>query len=211
VEDLMTGSVDITSILGLIAAITVFATSVTHAQADSTQTLIASLKRGGYVLVMRHASSPREAPDKQAANPDNVKLERQLDESGRRASIAMGKALRDLQIPIGEVFSSPTYRALETIRLAQLPNPQSYTELGDGGQSMQGVSDAQGAWLRERAQRLPKGTNTLIVTHMPNIARAFPDWGTVADGEVVVIGPDGNGGAKPVGRIKIDDWPRFRQ
>lgn len=30
-----------------------------------------SLKKGGYVLVMRHASSPREMPDKQAANPDH--------------------------------------------------------------------------------------------------------------------------------------------
>jgi hypothetical protein len=29
------------------------------------------LEKGGYVLVMRHASSPREMPDKQAANPDH--------------------------------------------------------------------------------------------------------------------------------------------
>ena len=84
-------------------------------------------------------------------------------------------------------MTSPTYRALETVRLAQLPNPQPYVELGDGGQSMQGVSDAQGVWLRERALRLPKGTNTIIVTHMPNIAHAFPDWGAVADGKTVIV------------------------
>ena len=162
-------------------------------------------------MVMRHASSPREVPDKQTANADNVKLERQLDEAGRRGSTAMGKALRDLRIPVGEVLSSPTYRALETVRLAQLPNPQSHAELGDGGQSMQSVTDAQGAWLRARATRLPKGTNAIIVTHMPNISRAFPDWGTVADGEVVVVAPDGNGGAKPVGRIKIEDWPGLQR
>ena len=162
------------------------------------------------MLVMRHASSPREAPDKQKANPDNVKLERQLDEAGRNGSIAMGKALRDLKIPIGDVLSSPTYRALETVRLAQLPNPRAQMELGDGGQSMQSASEAQGMWLREHAMQLPKGANTLIVTHMPNIARAFPSWGAVADGEAVVVGPDGRGSAQPVGRIKIEEWPRLR-
>jgi hypothetical protein len=34
------------------------------------EALIKALQKGGYVLVMRHASSPREVPDKQAANPD---------------------------------------------------------------------------------------------------------------------------------------------
>ena len=95
-----------------------------HAQDPSADDLVASLKKGGYVLVMRHASSPREAPDRQIANPDNVKMERQLDAAGRAGSAAMGTALRNLQIPVGEVLSSPTYRALETVRLGQLPNPQ---------------------------------------------------------------------------------------
>jgi phosphohistidine phosphatase SixA len=183
---------------------------VTHGQTAAAEALVPLLRKGGYVLVMRHASSPREAPDKQTANADNVKLERQLDEAGRTGSSAMGKALRDLKIPIGEVLSSPTYRALETVRFAQVPNPQARTELGDGGQSMQSVSDAQGVWLRERAKRLPNGTNIILVTHMPNIARAFPDWGAVADGEVVVVGADGKGGTRAIGRITIDEWSRLR-
>ena len=122
----------------------------------------------------------------------------------------MGKALRDLKIPVGEVLSSPTYRALETARLAQLPKPQPHEELGDGGQSMQTVAETQALWLRERTRRLPKGSNTIIVTHMPNLSLAFPDWGAVADGEAVVVGPDGKGGTQALGRIKIEDWPRFR-
>ena len=89
--------------------------------------------------MMRHASSPREVPDKQTANIDNSKPERQLDESGRKSAVAMGKALRDLRIPIGNVFSSPTYRALETEGLAQFGTPQTSAELGDNGKSMQGT------------------------------------------------------------------------
>jgi phosphohistidine phosphatase SixA len=176
------------------------------AQTLSGAALVRALRQGGYVIVMRHASSPREVPNAQMADPDNVKLERQLDEAGREASVAMGRALRDLKLPIGDVLTSPTYRALETVRLAQLPNPRSYAELGDGGQSMQGATSAQATWLRERVTDLPAGTNTIIVTHMPNISQAFPAWGTVADGEAVIVGA----GGRVVGRIKIDDWPRLK-
>src|SRR5262245_12036412 len=180
------------------------------AQTLSGSALVNALKTGGYVIVMRHASSPREVPDKHAANPDNVKLERQLDESGRASARAMGSAIKELKIPVGEVLTSPTYRALETIRLAQFPNPKSHVELGDGGQSMQGASDAQAAWLREKVTHASVGTNTVIVTHMPNLERAFPEWGAVADGEAVVLRPDGRGGATILGRIKIEEWPRLR-
>jgi len=85
----------------------------------------------GYIIVMRHASSPREVPDKQTANPDNLTPERQLDAEGRASATAMGKALRELKIPIGEVLSSPTYRALETIRYAQFGRAQAQEEFGE--------------------------------------------------------------------------------
>ena len=176
------------------------------AQILAGEALVKALRQGGYLLVMRHASSPREVPTQDAADAGNVKLERQLDEAGRAGSVAMGRALRDLKIPVGEVLTSPTFRALETVRLAQLANPRSQIELGDGGQSMQGITDVQAEWLRERVMHLPAGSNTIIVTHMPNISRAFPAWGPVEDGEAVIMGA----GSRVVGRIKIDDWPRLK-
>ncbi len=101
-----------------------------QAQAQAqTQTLrgdalVKALRQGGYVIVMRHTSSPREVPDKKTANADNVKPERQLDEEGRATATAMGKAVRELKIPIGDVLTSPTYRALETVKYAQLGTPK---------------------------------------------------------------------------------------
>jgi len=68
-----------------------------HAQTLSGDGLVSALRHGGYVIVMRHASSPREVPDKQTANADNVNLERQLDQNGRTTAIAMGQALRDFE------------------------------------------------------------------------------------------------------------------
>lgn len=177
----------------------------------SGDALIGALRHGGYVIVMRHASSPRDVPTKQTANPDNLELERQLDESGRASATSMGVALRKLKIPIGAVLASPTYRAVETVRLARLENPKTSDELGDGGQSMQGVTEAQAAWLQKRVTDFPSGTNTVLVTHMPNIARAFPSLASgVSDGEALVFGADGKGGATLVGRIRIEEWPRPR-
>lgn len=181
------------------------------AQTLSGDALVKALQHGGYVIVMRHASSPREVPDKQHANPDNTKPERQLDETGRTTSAAMGKALRDLKIPIGEIYSSPTYRALETIRLAGLANPKPTAELGDNGQSMGITTEAQAAWLQKAVTQFQSGTNTLLVTHFPNLTRAFPKDATgVEDGEALIFGPDGKGGAKVVARVKIEDWPKLK-
>jgi hypothetical protein len=63
------------------------------AQTLSGPALVTALQRGGYVLVMRHASSPSAPPDEKTANADNVGRERQLDANGRATATAMGQAL----------------------------------------------------------------------------------------------------------------------
>src|SRR5580658_1264390 len=195
--------------LNLVTGAAMLLAGAVHAQTLQGEALVRALRQGGYVIVMRHTSSPREVPDKKTANPDNVTPERQLDEVGRTTATAMGKALRDLKIPIGEVYTSPTYRALETVKYAQLGKPQPVPELGDNGQSMQGGTDAQAAWLRKKITQFPKGTNTILITHLPNLRDAFPELTDVADGEALVYGPDGKGGATLLGRIKIEEWPKL--
>ena len=199
-----------TSRTWLIPALAFFAATA-HAQALQGPALVKALQQGGYVIVMRHTSSPREAPAKAAANPDNVNAERQLDQEGRDTAVAMGKALRDLKIPIGEVLSSPTYRALETVKYAKLGTARTFAELGDNGQSMAGGTQAQAAWLRMRVTQFPAGSNTILVTHFPNLTGAFPQWAAgVADGEALVLGPDGKGGATLLARVKIDEWTKLK-
>jgi phosphohistidine phosphatase SixA len=200
------------AVLSASVCVSVFMSMVAMAgQTPSAEELIGRVRDGGYVLVMRHASSPREVPSKEVANADNTKLERQLDEAGRRGATTMGEAIRALRIPIGVVLTSPTYRAMETVRLARFDSPTTVNELGDGGQSMQGITEAQAAWLRTRVTETPRVGNTILVTHQPNLSRAFPDWGaSVADGETVILRPDGKGGIALIGRIPIEAWSRLR-
>ncbi|MFN8062889.1 MAG: hypothetical protein U0Q12_27305 [Vicinamibacterales bacterium] len=108
------------------------------------------------------------------------------------------------------MLSSPTYRAREAVRATRLTSVETVEALGDGGQSMQGVTAAQAAWLRTKVAQRPASGNTLIVTHQPNLTRAFPDWGgSVANGESVVLRPNGRGAFEVVDRIPIDGWARF--
>lgn len=174
--------------------------------------LVKALQSGGYVILMRHASSPRAAPEAARANPDNPQHERQLDDLGRTSARSMGAAVRQLHIPIGQVLSSPTYRALETARLAQFASPKTYVELGDAGHSMQGdTSGERGTWIRSRvAAAPPRGTNTVIITHFPNVLEAFPEEARgLEDGEALIFRPDGHGGAAFVARVKIEEWARW--
>lgn len=198
------------SFVKLLIAVTALAScSIAEAETLSGASLVQHLRGGGYVLLMRHAHSPASPPTKNMADAENSNLERQLDENGRNTAHAMGVAIRELHIPIGAVLSSPTYRALETVRLAALGTPRTYAELGDGGQSMnaRAVADQTG-WLRRKVAERPKPrSNTIIVTHMPNIQAAFSrDAADLTDGEALVLRPSGRGKVELLAKIKIEDW-----
>ena len=180
-----------------------------RAQTLAGPDLVQALRQGGYVIVMRHASSPPTPPAPAEADPANIKGERQLDDKGRAAAKAMGEAIRRLRLPIGEAWSSPTYRALQTLKIAGLHGVRSVPELGDNGQSMQATSGAQAAWLKVKAAQAPRPrTDTVVATHQPNIAAAFGQAAAgLSDGEALVFHPDGRGSSDLVARIRMEDWP----
>jgi phosphohistidine phosphatase SixA len=194
----------------IVSALALCCDSLAGGQATSDAALVEALRHGGYVLVMRHAHAPDASPSANEADPANTKDERQLDAAGQSAALAMGTALRKLHLPIGAVWSSPAYRALETARLAGLPAPKIAGQLGDSGHSMQAATAEQAKWLTALANRLPrKGTDTVIVTQYPNIKSAFGDEAAeMKDGEALVLRP-GKAGPTPVGRIPMDEWPQL--
>lgn len=193
----------------LILPMLLLLSAAAYGDAPRNSNLTTMLRAGGLVILMRHASSPNQPPGGSEVDAGNTRHERQLDAAGRTSARAMGEALRRLRIPIGEVLCSPTYRARETLRLAGWPQPQIFATLGDNGHSMQAdPSGTRGAWLRSRAASPPQaGTDTLIVTQLPNIAEAFPqDTQGLGDGGALVLRPDGHGSATLIARIPIDEW-----
>jgi len=193
------------------AVVAMAASGGAWAQSLSGGDLVAALRQGGYVIVMRHATSPQISPDANKAAPGNAGLERQLDENGHKTAHAMGEALRALQIPIGDVLSSPTFRTRETVNELAFPNPKLFNELGDGSKGYEISRGTDGPFLRARSVEIPRaGTNTIIITHLPNVQSAFgaARAGGFEEGEVMVLRPDG-GSRELVARVKIEEWPRL--
>ena len=64
--------------------------------------------------------------------------------------------------------------------------------------------------LRSIASTAPAAsTNTIVVSHKPNIIDAFgKDWFEVKEGEASIFKPDGNS-LKLVARIQMDEWPKL--
>ena len=199
----------ISTVLFALVAVGVVTSGQSSAEDLSGPSLLKALRSGGYVVLMRHASSPHEPPDAEAADALNTRRERQLDDAGRSSAIAMGAALRRLHIPVGRVLSSPTYRAMQTVRLAQFGDASIFPELGDEGHSMMAdATGVRGAWLRAKIAEVPQpGLNTLVVTHLPNIVEALGASVTpMADGEALVLRPDGKGGSQLVARVRMEAW-----
>lgn len=191
-------------VLPAMSALLLVATSLA-AQTVPRNALAAELRSGGFVILMRHANSPRELPDAATANPDNPKRERQLDAAGRRDAAAMGAALKRLGIPIGEVLSSPTYRALETARLIDAGKARSVEQLGNEG--MSASDEARTTWLRNEVARRSTGGNRLVITHGPNVTAAFARYASgMAEGEALVFDPRGANGPVMIQRIRIEEW-----
>jgi phosphohistidine phosphatase SixA len=158
---------------------------------------------------MRHANAPADPPEKAAADPGNTHLERQLDEAGRKAATDIGAAIRSRHIPIGAVLISPTFRALQTAQLAQLARPQVAPQLDEPAKGMAGTAtEASTQWLQQKTKEPPAaGTNTVLITHFPNVTAAFKtDAAGAAAGEAFVFHPDGKGGSTLVARLKPEDW-----
>jgi len=172
-----------------------------------TDGLLPILRKGGCYIVMRHASSPRDAPSVERAAPGNPGAERQLDARGKETARQMGLALRQLRVPVTAVLSSPTWRARETAMEAGFPKPELIPELGDGGNSMAATDDAQAVWLRRTVSRPRSAGNAVLITHSPNLRAAFPQHAAdLADGEALIFAPDASGGTRMLRRMRIEEW-----
>lgn len=174
------------------------------------QDLAASLRQGGYVIVLRHGATTASTSDPMGAGRGkDTATERQLSPRGRQSAREIGEAFKTLHIPIGVVYSSELQRAVDTGRLVsgkQITTSADFTEAGDHVTPVE--SDRRAEAMRKIAGHRPaKGTNTLVVSHKPNIVDAFgKDWSDVREGEASIFKPDGNGKYTLLGRVQASEW-----
>jgi phosphohistidine phosphatase SixA len=137
-----------------------------------------------------------------------VAKQRQLSERGRQQARDVGAALKTLQIPIGQVYTSQFYRAVETGRLVSGKEVTPTADVSEGGQVVTPIeNDRRTDAFRKLVATAPSaGTNTLIVSHKPNILDAFgKDWFDVREGEASVFRPE-SGKYVLVARLQASEW-----
>ncbi|MCP3372466.1 histidine phosphatase family protein [Bradyrhizobium cajani] len=196
-------------------AVIILLAGVSRSAAADTPELITSLKQGGYVLVFRHTATDDSQKDVYPFRFDDMSAQRQLSEKGRDTARQIGTVIKELAIPIGDVYASRLNRAIEAAKLISGREVKPVEALTDSSNaSASGMANPTGAnakagqAVRQLVDAPPKaGTNTFLVTHKTNIADAFgKEAGDVQEGEAFVYKASSSGAAAFAGRIKLADW-----
>ena len=193
--------------LGILAVALVAGTAWSQTT-PSAADVVKLVRGGGYVIVVRHGATHADQADTDPLNLDNVAKQRQLNDKGRADAKAAGDVFRGAAIPIGKSYSSRFYRAVETARLIGGKEPQTTLDISEGGLVVTpNENNRRTQALRALVATAPDpGTNTLIVTHKPNILDAFgKDWFEIKEGEASIFKPEGTGYVL-VGRVQIGQW-----
>ena len=159
-----------------------------HAQAANQleeQALWQELRKGGYVLLIRHADAPG------TFDPPGFQLgvcstQRNLSEEGRTQSKRLGELIRAQNVAIAQVFSSEWCRCIDTATLAfGAANVKTWSAISSprGGDEKQARSNVEA--IRQRIAQASLKTNMALVTHMFNIQDIT--GGGAAQGEIVVL------------------------
>ena len=173
--------------------------------AEAAESALGELRRGGLVLVIRHAATDFSRPDRDPIDLKDCGTQRNLSAAGRRDARRIGHGVRRLQLRLGAVLSSPFCRTRETAKIAFGRTTVSFALLN----TITARHDA--SWRRQvrAARRLigakpVPGRVTALVTHGSVVSDATGQ--TLEEGETLVFRPFGNGRFRLVGRILPRRW-----
>jgi hypothetical protein len=194
------------AMLAAFAATGVLAAGSAAAPLLEGRALVDALRGGGYVLYLRHTSTDFGQNDAAMTTFDDCSKQRNLTDAGRAEARAIGAALRALKIPIGTVLASPYCRTLETGRLVFGSATPSN---GMRGGPAQPESPDRYAELRAvLSTPLKDRTNLAISSHgNPFHGVAGPPY--LAEGEIAVVKPAGDGKFTIVARVPVRGFPEL--
>ena len=175
-----------------------------NALAELDPSLLEKLRQGGYVLYMRHTSTDFTQNDANSRSYEDCANQRGLTDKGRAEARAVREHIKRLGIPVGSVVASPFCRTMETARLA-FGKAAPMTEVRGGPAATRDDPKRYDGLKKMLSSAVPKGENLVISSHgNPFHAVAGPPY--LAEGEIAVVQPEGNGRFSVVGRIRLEDW-----
>lgn len=158
--------------------------------AASDPALLAQLRRGGNIVLMRHAATVPGTGDPDGFVLDQCGTQRNLSDAGRADAVRIGAAFVRLGIPVADVFSSRWCRCLDTAQLAfgrVTPEPRLDSLFNDDAAAKARKLKVARQWL---GTLRPQG-NIVMVTHDVNIRALAGPY--VEQGAMVVATIDRDG------------------
>jgi phosphohistidine phosphatase SixA len=192
--------------LGLLAMV-----NFTAPVAANNVEIAQALRAGGLVIVVRHGATFPDQADADPLNFENIVAQRNLNDKGKTLAEAFGDAIRQAGIPVGKVYTSKYNRAYETAVIAGFRDIEKTADLTEGGLVVSPNENNRriDAFHKLLGTAPTHGTNTILITHKPNIVDALgKDWFDVKEGEASVFRPE-NGSYKLVSRVQMDEWPHI--
>jgi phosphohistidine phosphatase SixA len=177
--------------------------------AEYNTNLSQALRAGGVVIVVRHGATFPDQADTDPLNFDNITAQRNLNDKGKALAKAFGDAIRQAGVPVGRVFTSRYNRAYETAVIAGFKDIEKTADITEGGLVVSPNENNRriDAFHKLLSTAPMPGTNTILITHKPNIIDALgKDWFDVKEGEASLFRPE-NGGYKLVARLQMEEWP----
>jgi len=170
-------------------------------------TLVEKLKKGGYVILVRHAIASNSQQDTDFKNLTNCKTQRNLTKEGQKQAAAIGKAYRSLNLPTGKIYSSFFCRCVDTANLA-FGKPETLLELSS---FMRETDEEQKRRVKElnRLLKTPPepNTNNILVTHSIMLFRASS--AKLYEGQAAVFLPLPDGRFQFIDFIAPKRWQRM--
>ena len=168
------------------------------ALAAANESVWQRLAAGGHVVLLRHATTVPGFGDPSGFRLGDCATQRNLSAAGREEARRIGVQLRERRIPVGDVRSSRWCRCLETAELA-FGRAADPWPLLDSLHEHPERRDSQTQALRRALAEVPARGNLFLVTHQANVI-ALTGM-TLAQGEMIVLTPRGDGRLETVGRI----------
>jgi phosphohistidine phosphatase SixA len=174
-----------------------------HAPADTS--LLGRLRAGGLVLACRHAITDRSRGDARRFDLADRSTQRLLSPEGEAQARRLGEVLRSRGIPIGEVLTSPVFRAADSAELA--------FGRAEASDLLWRSDPGRRSALRELlATPPPDATNRVLMTHQGVLYDAIPalERGSIREGDCVVVEPARGDGFEVLARLGPDDFAALR-
>jgi broad specificity phosphatase PhoE len=180
-----------------------------HAATDDSN-VVQALRAGGSIIVVRHGATFPDQADTDPLNFDNIAAQRNLNDKGKALAKAFGDAIRQAGVPVGKVFTSKYNRAYETAVVAGFKDIEKTADITEGGLVVSPNENNRriDAFRKLLSTAPTPGTNTILITHKPNIVDALgKDWFDVKEGEASIFRPE-NGSYRLIARVQMEEWPR---